>query len=280
VDANITGLPVTDATERAAPPRASPSSFDKHDAGEVHALVEGERRVHGVLADHRVNNEQDFVGHDGAADLACLLHHVGVDAEAAGGVHDDDVVKLLAGFLNAGAGNLHRVPGRVVQFGGRGSRVGREDRHLGPLTHHLELGDSVGALQVTGHQHGAVALGLQPLGQLAGEGGLTRALEAGQHDDGGAVLGQADPAGFAAQDLHQFLVDDLDDLLARVQRTRNLGAQGAFAHPGRKFTDYGNGNVRVQKGAADLPHCGINVRLSEAALAAEILEGCCQPVRE
>ena len=51
-------------------------------------------------------------------------------------------------------------------------------------------------------------------------------------------------------------------------------------HPAGELTDNRNGNIGVQKGAADLADCGINVGLSQAALAAEILEGCCQPVRE
>ena len=120
----------------------------------------------------------------------------------------------------------------------------------------------------------------EPLGELAGQGGLAGALEAGQHDDRGAGLGQADAAGLAAEDLHQFLVDDLDDLLAGVQGRRYLGTEGAFPDPGRELAHDGNGDVGIQEGAADLPDCGINISLGEAALATEVLEGCCQPVRE
>ena len=179
-----------------------------------------------------------------------------------------------------GATFFHGIAGRVLQFGVRSAGVRGEYRHLGPLANHLQLRDRVGPLQVAGHQHGAVALGLEPLGQLSGQGGLTGTLKAGQHDDGGPVLGEPDPAGLPAQDLLEFFVDDLDDLLAGVQGCRHLGAQSAFTHPSGEFTDHGNGNVSVQEGAADLADCGINVGLSQAALAAEILEGCCQPVRE
>ena len=121
---------------------------------------------------------------------------------------------------------------------------------------------------------------LEPLGELAGEGGLAGALEAGEHDDGGAGLGQADAAGFAAEDLNEFLVDDLHDLLAGVQRPGDLGAEGALADLAGEFADHGHGNVGVQQGPADLADCGVNICLGEAALATEILEGCCQPVRE
>ncbi|CAH0282124.1 hypothetical protein SRABI128_03676 [Microbacterium sp. Bi128] len=252
----------------------------EHDAGEVDALVKGQGSVDGVLADHGVDHEQDFVRDDRAADLARLLHHLGVDAETAGGVHDHDVVQGALGFLDAVTGDGDRVTGRVVQFGGRGARVRGEHGYAGALADHLQLGDGVGPLEVAGHQHGAVALGLEPFGELAGQGGLAGALEARQHNDGGSGLGQADPAGLAAEDLDEFLVDDLHDLLARVQRPGDLGAEGTLAHAAGEFPDHGNSDIGVQEGTPDLADCGVNVRLGQAALATQILEGCCQPVRE
>ena len=188
--------------------------------------------------------------------------------------------RVALGFLDAVTGDGDGVAGRVVQLGGRGTRVRGEHGYAGALADHLQLGDCVGALQVTGHQHGAVALGLEPLGELAGQGGLAGALEAGQHDDGGAGLGEADPAGLAAEDLHELLVDDLHDLLARVQRAGDLGAEGALAHAAGELPDHGHGDIGVQEGTPDLADCGVNVRLGEAAFATQILEGCCQPVRE
>ena len=68
----------------------------EHDAVEADALLEGLRGGDRVLADHRVDDEEDLVGVDGVADVGCLLHQLGVDAEAAGGVDDDDVVLLAA----------------------------------------------------------------------------------------------------------------------------------------------------------------------------------------
>ena len=54
---------------------------------------------------------------------------------------------------------------------------------------------------------------------------------------------------------------------------RSARVAGEFAH-------HGHGNIGVQQGTADLADCGVDVRLGQAALATEILEGCCQPVRE
>ena len=84
---------------------------------------------------------------------ARLLHHLGVDAETAGGVDDHDVVELALGLLDAGAGDGDRVAGRVVQpvdaAPGCGAKTGTPARS--PID--LELGDGVGALEVAGHQH-------------------------------------------------------------------------------------------------------------------------------
>ncbi len=60
----------------------------------------------------------------------------------------------------------------------------------------------------------------------------------------------------------------------------DLGAEGTLAHTAGEFADHGHGDVGVQEGAPDFADRGVNVRLGQAALATEILEGCCQPVRE
>ena len=113
----------------------------EHDAGEVDALLEGARGGDRVLADHRVDDEQHLVGVDGLADVGGLLHQLGVDAEAAGGVDDDGVVLLALGLFDAVAGDLDRVADAVA-------RLGREDGHAGLLADDLQLRDRVRALEV------------------------------------------------------------------------------------------------------------------------------------
>ena len=85
-------------------------------------VLEGLRRVDGILTDHRVDDEQDLVGIGRLADVGGLLHHLGVDAEAAGGVDDDDVVLLAARDLDAVAGDLHGVADAVAGLRARRSR--------------------------------------------------------------------------------------------------------------------------------------------------------------
>ena len=71
--------------------------------GEDHAVegkrvVEGPRRVDGVLADGGVHHQERVVGLHRLGDAADLVHHLGVDGQPAGGV-DDHHVAPCAGRL-------------------------------------------------------------------------------------------------------------------------------------------------------------------------------------
>ena len=54
----------------------------------------------GVLAGHRVDDEERVVGRHGAGDETHLLHHLGVDRQAAGGVDDHHVAAEALGLLD------------------------------------------------------------------------------------------------------------------------------------------------------------------------------------
>ena len=56
------GLPVTARTDRAAPPRVSPSSLVRITPLDVQLVVEGLGHVHRVLAGHGVHHQQDLLG--------------------------------------------------------------------------------------------------------------------------------------------------------------------------------------------------------------------------
>ncbi len=243
----------------------------EHDAGEVHAVEEGLRGGDRVLADHRVDDEQDLVRVDRGADVRGLLHQLGVDAQAAGGVDDDDVVLLLLGVLDRVLRHLHRVADTVA-------RLRAVEGHAGALGDHLELVDRVGALEVAGDQQRGVLLLLQPVAELAREGGLTGTLQTGEHDDRRAALGEPHPAGLATEDRDELLVDDLDDLLGRVQRTGDLGTECPLLDLLDEGPDDRQRDVRLQQRDADLAGGGVDVRLAQAALAPEVLERRCEAI--
>lgn len=237
----------------------------EHHAVEADTVPEGFGRGDGVLTDHRVDDEEDLVRLHRIADVGRLLHHLGVDTQPAGGVDDHDVVQLGAGVLDASARHVDRVADTAAGFG-------CEDRDPGAFADDLELLDGIGALQVGRHEQGLVTLRLQPAAELAREGGLTGTLQAGEHDDGRRSLGEPQPARVTAEDLDELLVDDLDDLLGRVEGLVDVGAAGAFPELGDEGTHDRQRDVGLQQRDPDLPRAGIEVSVGEPALAAEPLE--------
>ena len=118
-------------------------------------------------------------------------------------------------------------------------------------------------------------LGLQPAAQFPGEGGLARALQAGEHDHRRWLLGEPDGADLATQDADEFLVDDLDDLLRGVEGAADLGSCAAFLDRRDELLDHIEVDVRFEQGDTDLAHGGVDVGLAEAPLGPEALEQIC-----
>ena len=246
-------------------------------AGEVHPLVEGVSSVHGVLTNHRIDDEQNFVRLNSVTDITCLLHELSVNTQTTRGIDDDHIVQLSASLSYAVTRHLHGVAGGYVKLAGH-TGVRRVHGHARSLTDDLQLSHRVGALQVGCNQHRGVALALQPVSQFASQGGLTSTLQTRQHNDGRAALRHVDAAGRAAENIHQLLVHNLDDLLGGVQRLGNFRTESAFLHVGGEFADHGDSDVSVEQGAADFADGCINVCLGEAALAAQVLKSCRQAV--
>ena len=160
---------------------------------------------------------------------ADLAHHGLVDAQAAGRVQDQHVVVMAACVVD-------RVAGDVL---GLLAGVGRQEVHADLRGHGLQLLDGGGTVDVgRHHQHfllaglaavlSVLALG-QPARQLAGGGGLARALQAGHQDHGGRLHGQRQFAGVGAQvaahQRGQFLVDHADQGLAGAEAAGDFFAQ-------------------------------------------------------
>ena len=169
------------------------------------------------------------------------------------------------------AGDLDRISDAVA-------RLRRVDRDAGLLADDLELGDGVGALEVGRDQHRRAALLLEPAAELAGQRGLTRTLQTGEHDHGRRVLGELDPSRLATEDRDEFLVDDLDDLLGRVERLADLGAGGPLPDPVDELTDSRQRDVGLEQRDPDLTTRRVDVGLGEPALATKVLERGGKPV--
>jgi hypothetical protein len=118
-----------------------------------------------------------------------------------------------------------------------------------------------------------VPLPAQPAPELAGQRRLARALQAGQHDHRRRRLRHPHPAGLTAEDPDELLVDDLDDLLGRVERLRDLGPARPLLDRGHEVLDHREGDVGLEQGDADLPRRRVDVGVGEPTLAAQVLEG-------
>jgi hypothetical protein len=259
-EANRIGAPVTSRTDSAAPPRASPSSLDRITPSKPTWSLNAFATLTAswpIIAS--MTNSVWVV--DGLADRAGLGEQLVVDVQASGGVDDDDVAAGLAGLGRSSPGHGHRVT--------RGHR--RVDVHPGPLGVDLELLDGCGSLQVAGDQHRPAPLGLEHRRELAGRGGLARALEAGEHDDRGMPSSRSSTVSPpSARSSSAF--DGLDDVLGRVERLGDLVAEQLLAQALEHPLDDLEVHVRIEQGQADLTQGRVDRLLVEPPTALEPVE--------
>ena len=251
----------------------------EHHAGEVHAFVKGLGGLDGVLADHRVDDEQDFVGTHGIANVASLLHQLLVHAQTTGGIDDHRVVELLLGEFDGIAGHLHRVAGGLARSCdglaaiGLDALFGSIDGHAGAFADHLQLRHRVRTLQIGRHQQRRVAGILEPVAELAGQRGFTGTLKAGEHDDRRRVLREVQRTIDAlAEHVGELLVDDFHHLLGGVECVGHLGSQCALTHLAGEGTHHVERHVGVEQRAADFTDRAVDIRLGKLALALQMLE--------
>ena len=197
--------------------RAAPSvavHLGQHHAGDADLLMELLGDFYGVLTGHGVGDQQHLRRVQPSADLGDLAHHRLVDDGAAGRVDDDIVEPHPVGVLDRFLGQIRRFPVRLV-----------EDRDVELLTERLELGHGGRAVRVCRHHDRSLPLLAQQQRQLRRQRRLARALEADQQDDVRRVGGGVDPGRAAAEHLDQLVVDDLDDLLGRVEPLQDVRAE-------------------------------------------------------
>ena len=84
----------------------------------------------------------------------------------------------------------------------------------------------------------------------------------------------------AAEGGGQLLVDDLDDLLGRVQRLGEVLADGPLPDAGLEAADHPEVDVGLEQGEADLAEDLVDVGLGQASLAPEAREDAVETVAE
>jgi hypothetical protein len=240
---------------------------------ESDALSELAGRGHGILTDHRVDDEEDVVWFDSGDHPGELSHEFLIDGKTAGSIDDHDVVELLYRESPGIPCNVHWITDPVPRLRG-------VDGDPGLLTHDAQLVNRVGALQVRGYQEWRVTLATQMSTELASQGGLPRSLESRQHHHGGRGLRHAQRSSVTAQDLDELLVDDLDDLLRWIQCPQDFRPSRAFPDRIGEVAHHGEGDVGLEKCGSDLAHGDVDVLLSQAPLTPEASECGAQSIGE
>ena len=239
------------------------------DAVERDPLLEGPRDGDGLLARHRVEDEQHVQRLHRVAHVRELVHQRLVDLEPAGGVDDHDVAA---------------VGGRALEPLARGDdrvrRLGAVDGQLELPAELLELVDRRGALQVGGDEAGLLLLVLaQVERELCRRSRLAGALEAAEEDDGRRPA-EREPRVGRAHQLGQLLVHDLDDLLARLEALQHLLPERPFPHGRHELLDHLEVDVRLEQREADLARRACDRLLVESRAPSEVAEGVLEAVGE
>ena len=219
VEANMIGWPVTCRTESAAPPRASPSSLVRTTpvkptpSWNAVAVVTASWPI--------IASTTNSVSSGWTASrmpAAWAISSASMPSRPAVSTTTTSCIVRRACSMESRATRI----GSPTPLPGSGAKTSTPA--WPPTT--VELLHRVRALQVGRDEQRGVPLRLEPAAELAGQGRLTGTLQTGQHDHRRRLLGQPDPAGLAAEDLDELLVDDLDDLLRRVQRLRRRPRRG------------------------------------------------------
>src|SRR5262249_51314556 len=143
-----------------------------------------------------------------------------------------------------------------------------------------ELVDRRRALQVGGDERRLPTLAGEQERELAGSGGLPRALQAREQDRGRRALREREARVRGAEKLRQLLLDDLHDLLARRQALADVLPESALAHVGDEVLDDAEVDVRLEQGEAHLAHRARDRLLVEDAAPAKVAESALKPVTE
>jgi hypothetical protein len=153
--------------------------------------------------------------------------------------------------------------------------VRAEDGNVDLPAELLELVDRGGTLEVGRDQPRLTAVGLEPARELGGGRRLTRPLKAGEQDDRLAL--QLELGGLRAEELGQLLMDDLHDLLARVQPFGDLLVERPLTHPRDEVVDDLEVDVGLDQREPDLAHRAGDRLLVEAPALAQAAERRTEP---
>ena len=236
----------------------------QHHAGQGQRLAERLGGVDGVLTGHRINDEQRLGRLQLGVQRTDLGHHLLIDCQTAGGIHQQHVGKLRVGLAHSPARNVERQLG-----GGRFDEVGTDF-----TGERAQLFDSGRPIDVgTDHRHLLAMALFQKPRKLADRGRLARPLKTGHQDDHRRFGGQLQGVIRCAHHLHQLLVHDLHECLARIQGGIDLLAERSLLHLLDEVLDDRERHVGLEQRHANFAQRIADVLFGESCFTRETTEG-------
>ena len=194
------------------------------------------RDIHRLLSRRGVEHEQDFVWLHQVAQAHQFLNQRLIDLQTARRVEDERVALLRGGELTCFPGNLEHV----------GLALHHEDRHAELLAERRQLVHGRRTVNIRRDEQRETSLLLKQTGELAGRRRFAGAVKADHHQGGGAAL-EVQSGVLAAEQTDEFVVDDLDDLLAGMNARDDFLAQRFLAHALDEILHHLEIYVRIQQ---------------------------------
>ena len=236
----------------------------QNDAGQRQGFVESLGGVGGVLTRHGIHDEQGLMRRNRLVNAAHLSHHVSVDMQPPGGIDDEHVDEFESRVRQ----------GRLGDFCGILIGAAREKTCSDLLRQGLQLIDRRRAVDVATDQQRFLALTLLEMSrELGGRRGLARPLQTGKQDDNWGTVIELQLGRVFAQYTDQFLIDDLDQNLARGQAGRDFASHRPLANLIDEPLDDRKGNIGIEQGRAHLTQRLLDVFLGKARLAPQLHQG-------
>ena len=189
----------------------------EHHAVNVEIVVECLRGIDRVLAGHRVDNEENFVGFHRSLDRLELVHERLVDVQAARSVQKYHVVSVPDGVCDRGLRDIDRV--RLPHL---------KDGDIELTAHDLQLLDGRRTVNVAGDEQRIFVLLFEKARKFRAVCRFARALKTDQHYDCGRLGGHVDFLVVASHERRELFVHDLHDHLRRSQALEHIRADRAL----------------------------------------------------
>ena len=235
--------------------------FGQDQAGDTDRLVEVGGHADRLLAGGGVGDEQRFARLEEGGDTFQLLDQGVVDFLAAGGVEDDGGGILGFQPFDGAFGGFEDV--FFARFRG-------EHGHADVVGEYLELLDGGRAVEVEGDEDRALPVFFEAAGEFRAGGGFAGAVQAADEDVTGRV--EVQRGLVAAEQGTQFVMENLDDLLAGRDRFQHLVAHGAYFDRLDKGLGHAQFHVRLEQGEPHVAHGVGHIGLGDFAEAAELFD--------